>query len=608
MNLQPKRPAFIALSFSGGGFRAAAYSLGCLSYLDHATIGGQKLTSLVHFVSSASGGSITNLVYSASQRQGKSFAEFYNLLQTNLQGSGLVDRVFQILKEDAFWEQRPQKTRNIINAFSIAYDELLFQGATFNLYLQPVTGVVPEICVNTTEFNNGMLFRFQNAGKAGNHFIWFKKDAASRQALGAVKLGDILACSSCFTVGFEPFMFPHDFSYNKLTNTQLRTALVEDTRFSPAKGDLTSNKPTTTGRKDITFGLMDGGIDDNQGIDSFIKAEGRLQKKNEFGYDLYMACDVSSNYTSGYDSQPIQPSWLLRPSIKQYVIGVMALFVAALAGVFWGIWTGLSYALLGISAFLLLCIGYLVWKGGQQHRKSKREKETFGNLLFTYGAYFLKIPLHQFVDLLFTRGRSAGYLAGVVFLKKIRRISYDRLYEKISLLRLPQNPAAANAVGTSAKKIVLKQWRQFAIQNALYLLSPKNDHQRSSDLKKEPWYSTDGQLYLKGQPYRLQELLLPSPKLQQVADLATSMDTTLWFDANHMNEQLPAALIAAGHFTTCYNLLCYALRFEDEAGETYWKDFQESLAQDWEDFNLEPYYLYNDYGNSQVGFQPLFAG
>lgn len=53
----------IALALSGGGFRAASYSLGCLSYLHRVIYQDQPLLKRVKFISSASGGSITNLFY-----------------------------------------------------------------------------------------------------------------------------------------------------------------------------------------------------------------------------------------------------------------------------------------------------------------------------------------------------------------------------------------------------------------------------------------------------------------------------------------------------------------------------------------------------------------
>ncbi|MGY0038463.1 hypothetical protein [Pedobacter sp. NJ-S-72] len=159
--LQPRKPGHIALSFSGGGFRAASYSLGCLSYMETVYIDGKKLTDLVHFISSASGGTITNLAYTASQRKGQPFQEFYaNMNKHILHGTKLIDRVFKILNAESHWKKRPDKSRNIINAFSIAYDELLFKEEVFGIYWKPVKNAVKEVCANATEFDNGDAFPF----------------------------------------------------------------------------------------------------------------------------------------------------------------------------------------------------------------------------------------------------------------------------------------------------------------------------------------------------------------------------------------------------------------------------------------------------------------
>ena len=42
----------IALSFSGGGFRAAAFTLGCVSYLNDVPYKAQPLLHKVRFISS----------------------------------------------------------------------------------------------------------------------------------------------------------------------------------------------------------------------------------------------------------------------------------------------------------------------------------------------------------------------------------------------------------------------------------------------------------------------------------------------------------------------------------------------------------------------------
>jgi hypothetical protein len=582
--LQPRKPEHIALSFSGGGFRAASYSLGCLSYMETVYLDGEKLTSLVHFISSASGGTITNLAYTASQRKGQPFQEFYASMNKHiLHGTKLIDRVFKILNAESHWKKRPHKSRNLINAFSIAYDDLLFKEEVFGIYWKPVKNAVKEVCANATEFDNGMLFRFQNAGVPGNKFIRFRNEKLAIEALKKIKLADILACSSCFPVGFEPFVFPNDFTYNGLNISSLEGAIKEDPRFSPDKGEQKEIPPPR-------FVLMDGGIDDNQGIDSFTRAEERLQNKNMFGYDLYITCDVSSNYTSGYKfPEENKKSWLQRLNLLQYLLILILFSGIFITGVLTKTYLELSCAFLGINIALLLVAFYFFTKGFFAYQKVQKKKQTYGIVILGHISYFLRLRLSVLLQLIDSRATSVAYLSAIVFLKKIRRVSYDRLFEKISERKLKADGTLLKKDENESlvQKIELKHWRQFSLMNAIYLLSPKNDYQRIADLKTEVWYKKNPAVLINGKKISLAELMKPSAALQQVAELATEMDTSLWFDKNHQQENRPAALIATGQFTTCYSLLRYAFRFD--SSDPYWSALQNQLAQDWWEFNQSPF-------------------
>src|SRR5882762_9249042 len=62
--------ALLALSFSGGGTRAAAFSFGVLQELEHTRLGsrGKTLLDQVGFVSGVSGGSITAAYFGLKKR------------------------------------------------------------------------------------------------------------------------------------------------------------------------------------------------------------------------------------------------------------------------------------------------------------------------------------------------------------------------------------------------------------------------------------------------------------------------------------------------------------------------------------------------------------
>jgi hypothetical protein len=218
----------------------------------------------------------------------------------------------------------------------------------------------------------------------GNKFLSAKNDAASQAAIGRIKLGDILASSSCFPVGFEPVQFPRDFTHANLSATELQTALRENTRFSPEKDDATTARP-------VEFGLIDGGIDDNQGIDSFLLAEERLRRANGFGYDLYLSCDVSSNYTSGFDFPQEAARGILRHfSVRGVLFTVALLFLLALSGVLLHVWTRVALFLLGATSVLMLGTLAIILTFRSIRKKGEATHNTFTGMLFAKGGIFLR--------------------------------------------------------------------------------------------------------------------------------------------------------------------------------------------------------------------------
>src|SRR5690606_28341999 len=267
----------------------------------------------VTFISSASGGSITNAFYALHVAQGRSFKEFYKNLTEHLSGMALMNVVFEKLNNDKEWTDNPYKRRNIINAFALTYDDLLFKRALLSdLHPNDHNKHLEEVCFNATEFYRGLVFRQQVKMKMdvkSHEDIQFRfgnfNIKLGQTTAGKLKIADLLAASSCFPAGFEPVIFPDDFTYvdlpiaatDELTSLNKRNlldglsiALQEISRselvklFGQAKvddvlADFTKTPSIMELRQafskekladDIKIGMMDGGITDNQAMKSML--------------------------------------------------------------------------------------------------------------------------------------------------------------------------------------------------------------------------------------------------------------------------------------------------------------------------------------------------
>jgi predicted acylesterase/phospholipase RssA len=112
----------IALSLSGGGYRAAAFHLGCMKCLNDEIRHEAPLLSRLAILSSISGGTITAVVYAHTLARGRSFQEFYEAVKDFLHRDELLNRAFGKLNNPDAWKAYPMKQRNLINAFALVYD------------------------------------------------------------------------------------------------------------------------------------------------------------------------------------------------------------------------------------------------------------------------------------------------------------------------------------------------------------------------------------------------------------------------------------------------------------------------------------------------------
>jgi len=573
----------IALAFSGGGFRAASFGLGVLSYLnnlkfnaDGDSVKGHTLLQRVSYMSSASGGTIPTTVYALYNAHGKTFGQIYAKLFETLTGERVLEKALMILSDANRWKKDSIKSRNIINAFSLAYDEFIFDGHTLqSLYhTSLVEGQLQEVCFNTTEFYTGQSFRqdvklVPDAGtdkyfKFGNENISLNHVTAEK-----LKLGDVLAASSCFPSGFEPIIFPDDFTHRDLNADELKNALT----ISPQTGD----KEETIFINEKRIGLMDGGITDNQGLQSMMYADGRrIRGESSFApFDFMMVNDVGSYFMKPY-AVPPQPkykgldltgfNWIMILCLLGAIIWATAGFIChsgfliliggiliTIPAVFWVVVIWLRMQILGFS------------NSSAPVRRSFTDK-----IIKLLVHYFMKNPIVVLKQMIEARTDSVLLLNMSIFLKRIRQLLYDKFYDS-------------------------PEWKNRGKGNHIYDLAFSSDIYNKENPPPTPF-------------------LNPTRDIQIVAQTAFNMGTTLWFDkASTKQQHSEACIIAAGQFTTCYNLLAYIekLLLDPTAYGAIYQNrllgLKQDLMADYERFKTDPFFMYNDAGRDYKinNFQPL---
>ncbi len=430
----------IALAFSGGGFRAAAFNLGALTYLNQVTLDGEPLLKKVVALSTVSGGTITGARYATGIKKGESVQQIYKALYTFFNDADVVSDSLGRLQ--LLQKAKGKRVQSLINAFADVYDHSLFAGDKFGLLLDMSTNPIhlKQISFNATEFSTGLQFRFQVAepviskatgkpitGKIGN-----QKNRIPETLAREIRMGDILAASSCFPGGFEPINFPDDFV--------LPNELVES-------------------YKGKTIGVMDGGIVDNQGIEPLLLAERRMHAGLEDGtnkIDLMIISDVASPYMEGFTaSLKSKENWWRQLTLLSLRNATIVTALLSLAGVVGGFIYNQPAAVaagtfVGTLAGLVLAVFAIVNNCLSHVRIIDMHKVE--NLLH--------VKLGVFELFLKNRVSSVMKLAGSVFMKRIRSLNYRAVYED-------------------------KRWDNRRIQNAIYELRKGEKWEKMKALPEE---------------------------------------------------------------------------------------------------------------------------
>jgi hypothetical protein len=540
----------IGLCFSGGGYRATFFSLGTLTYLNQVQYKGKPLLESVKAISTVSGGTLTGVGYAkAVQDANFDFETFFKSFYYSFtpENDKLLETAINKLENASVWEKTSKK-RSLINSFALTYAEMpIFKGSFENFKADNIRQL-EHVCFNSTDFSFGMIYRFQNTGYFGNNPLYIKNSSEIDALRYEIQLGDAIASSSCFPLGFEPLVFPDDYfkDHNSVAYKNLK------------------------GLDDFIdgVGIMDGGIADNQGIGSMILISRRMESQ----LDLIMVNDVGS-----YKMEPWKPDTtkigkssslnnIIHKLLEYFTIkplywitlllGVILLIGNSFFEMNGNHWTGLYIVggvVLGIGV-LLTTFGIVasIIKSVVTSKAKNMFKENVPESLLDDILSFKKLPIDLIQRMLAERMTSASKMINDVFLKQLRRLNYKLFYSKESL-------------------------KNRRLTATVYKLNGQKTAFSSGTYSKE----------IKPQP---------STSLKSVALTASETPTTLWWSEEDIAKNRMDTLIACGGFTACYELMDYILKLK-KSEPAVLKDFTEidalyaSLEKDWKAFNKNPLWL-----------------
>jgi len=609
--ITPKDHPFnhIALSLSGGGVRAAGYHLGTLDYLEHA-----GLLSEVHTLSSVSGGTMVAIGYALSLKKNESFQDFYDNICEFLPELNTFEELLKILKSPV--PPVASGSRSLITAMAIVYRDQYFNryygDPTFEIFWDDEPDIpLKEIIFNATEFKTGMAFRFQKsqlASRIGNSEIWIDEKHAKQ-----IRMSDMMAASSCIPGAMEPINFPQDFHWPG----------------DPEDGVRYKGKPERTVCNEVEqylqehFGissvpLMDGGVYDNQGITSVILSAARnfrgaqanegddhderaalepqrahawakwllrsmeqasdLAGQKDMGdVDMFIVSDTPVHRDPMYQAQNIeeQPAGGIKGwarNLRLHTINIwgwvltVVLSIAAFDGIR-NFWTQeLSNSILWLDVppqvFILfksvtltvpvILVGLVVFALMRLRvaasDMAERITEVMPPIRPSIWSYAKTLRLGQLLDMAVHRAGSMSALTSRIFMNRIRQLGYSLLYSH-------------------------DEFGKRVMDNNINDIKTMREG-RSDDLPD----------FVKS----------PSDAIIEVIDRASSMGTKLWIDKPDHDRHDLDVLIAAGHVSTCFNIIEYLWEFHRDENNELNANVQalfERTRDDWDRLNDDPYWL-----------------
>jgi predicted acylesterase/phospholipase RssA len=507
----PQRPlGNLALSLSGGGYRAAAFHLGAMRLMDRVGL----LPSVVG-LSTVSGGTICGMAWVVSLIEGKKFDDFYESFSRYLIDNNVIGEALEGLRD----ERRSGEWASLIRAAADVYArDDLFGDRRFGDVLKAPGLQFEEAIFNSTEFHTGVDFRFRRSTTPGT-LLGNRNYPLPREVAQHIRLADIVAASSCFPGGFEPLVFPQQFRWS---NEYPLQSAVND--LGPEfKGGLP---------------LMDGGVYDNQGVESL------LISFHDSSATTLIISDVSARDTRMYDvpASPGSRGWVTLKWVWRLALVMVVLALASAGVLAWdgfqtarhGDWRPLDYLLYLVPGALAAGVGIGLWWARRRLKEANHLLEKTVDVEAWPSLKKLTVP--EFTQMLALRISSLLALTSKVFMARIRRLVFTRVWDD-------------------------SHYQGRRIANLIYAMTRDEPELFAA----HPW-------------------LRPNARLVNLAQTAERMATTLWFTAPSeftTQEQ-------TGEATTCYVLLRHIVRNragQYEAPGAPLHDLFQRLRTEWDGFN-----------------------
>jgi predicted acylesterase/phospholipase RssA len=479
----------IALSLSGGGYRAAGFHLGVLDLLHRL-----NLLQDVRVLSTVSGGTLTGMMYAVSAAEDGTFEAFYDKLYTFLGRTNVIESALEGLCQNDGGSLQPMPSL-IKSAAQVYASEAMLGDRRFG-QLMNGAGRLSDLAFNSVEFCTGNSFRFQTSqsGSAiiGNGILRVDKGVAAE-----IRLADIAAASSCFPSGFEPIRFPDDFVW-------------------PEQRSLESVRVDLGDSFKECVPLMDGGIFDNQGIDSVEHIYQREGKDGADSVGLFIISDTSQR-SEKLLSFPVKnrKGWLtlggvVRAAWLLFILSVITSVSLLIDGIQRFEADGISVLrgifLYAIPLFFSISSSFALWWARHRLKHALSGLQVKTNLRLWPHVKRMSVP--ELVELIESRIKSLIVLTASVFMKRVRNLGYKDIS-------------------------VYPKYQHKLCPNLIYGL---DDNERFGQ--------------------RIKALgLEPSEDLRALARNAESVPTNLWFTADDTLQNL----IACGQATMCFNIMKYIL-------------------------------------------------